>query len=69
MLYAHYEGFCRFCWTLFLDTIQAEAHSRSELAEPLAKRAMVSVFRKFRADTSDANLWNFAAAQRTVELL
>lgn len=61
MLYAHYEGFCKFCWTLILDTIAAEAHVRKDLVEALAKRSMITVFRTFRADTSDAAIWQFAS--------
>lgn len=60
MLYAHYEGFCKFCWTLLLDTIQAGAHIRRDLAEPIARRAMAPVFRRLRGDTSDSSLWKFA---------
>jgi hypothetical protein len=68
MLYAHYEGFCKFCWTLLLDAIQASAHIRRELAEPIAKRAMAPVFRQLRGDTSDTNLWRFASSQFENEL-
>src|SRR6266566_2230140 len=68
MLYAHYEGFCKFCWTLLLDAIQAGTHVRRELAEPIAKRAMAPVFRQLRGDTSDANLWRFGSSQFENEL-
>ncbi len=68
MLYAHYEGFFKFCWTLLLDTIQAEAHPRSELSAPLAKRALVTVFKKLRGDTSDENLWQFGTSNFHTEL-
>lgn len=68
MLYAHYEGFCKFCWTLLLDTIQAGAHIRRELAKPIAKRAMAPAFRKLRGDTSDSNLWDFGSSQFQTEL-
>ncbi len=60
MLYAHYEGFCKFAWTLMLDTINAEMHPRRALIEPLAKRAMIDVFKTLRSNTSVDNLWNFS---------
>jgi hypothetical protein len=60
MLYAHYEGFCKFCWTLMLDSIQGQVLSRQDLVDPLARRSMAAVFREVRGDTSDSNLWNFA---------
>src|SRR5258708_6791874 len=63
MLYAHYEGFCKFCWSPLQDTIQARGHLRRELAEPIARRAMANVFKKMRGDTSDANLWQFATTE------
>jgi hypothetical protein len=68
MLYAHYEGFCKFCWTLLLDTIQAGAHIRRDLAEPIAKRAMAPVFKRLKGDTSDSNLWRFGSTEFENEL-
>jgi hypothetical protein len=68
MLYAHYEGFCKFCWTLMLDTIGANAHLRSDLSEPLARRAMATVFKTLRGNTSDTNLWKFSSTEFQTEL-
>lgn len=68
MLYAHYEGFSKFCWTLMLNSIAAESHIRRDLAEPLAKRAMTAVFRTLRGDTSIDGLWNFATTTFQAEL-
>ena len=62
MLYAHYEGFSKFCWTLMLNTIEAQSHLRRDLTEPLAKRAMAAVFTRLRGNTSLSNLWKFATA-------
>ena len=63
MLYAHYEGVCKFCWQLMLDTIEAEARPRNELSEPLARRSMASVFKNLRGNTSDESLWRFACLE------
>jgi hypothetical protein len=68
MLYAHYEGFCKFCWTLLLDTIQAGAHIRRDLAEPIARRAMAPIFKRLRGDTSDVNIWRFGLIDFQSEL-
>lgn len=68
MLYAHYEGFCKFCWTILLDTIQKQSPVRSDLIESLAKRAMESVFKELRGDTSIENLWRFCSDRFTKEL-
>jgi hypothetical protein len=59
MLYAHYEGFSKFCWTIMINSIAAHAHLRRDLAEPLAKRAMASVFKTLRGDTSANSLWDY----------
>src|SRR4051812_35378005 len=59
LLYAHYEGFCKFCWTLLLDTIGSNACVRRDLVEPLAKLAMTKVFKTLRSNTSDEHLWDF----------
>lgn len=68
MLYAHYEGFCKFCWTLMLDTISAGSHLRRELVEPVARRAMATAFKTLRGNTSDDNLWQFGAGGFNGEL-
>lgn len=59
-LYAHYEGFCKFCWTLMLEAITTHSHLRYELIEPLQKLSLNPAFKKLRGDTSDNNLYNFA---------
>jgi MAE_28990/MAE_18760-like HEPN len=68
MLYAHYEGFCKFCWTLMLDIITANSHVRRDLVEPLARRTMTRVFKAVRTNTSDANLWKFSSTDFQREL-
>lgn len=69
MVYAHYEGFCKFCWTLLLGSIERRAFLRKDLAPPLARRAMKSVFCELRGDTSDENLWKFGFHEFGAELL
>jgi len=61
MVYAHYEGFCKFCWMLMLTYIERQKIVRQDLCEPLARRAMASVFRALRGNTSDESLWEFAS--------
>ena len=69
MLYAHYEGFCKFCWTCLLNAIQADSCRRSELIDPLAKRSMDSVFKRLRGNTSDERLWRFAFSEFHLQLM
>ena len=59
MLYAHYEGFCKFCWDLLLDAIEKKNCCRADVIDELAKLSLVEVFKHLRGDTSDAALWAF----------
>jgi hypothetical protein len=68
MLYAHYEGFSKFCWTILLDTIQKQRLQRKDLVAPLAKRAMDGVFRQLRGDTSTESFWRFCTTLFATEL-
>jgi len=68
MLYAHYEGFCKFCWTILLETIQKQGPPRGKLVEPLARRAMESVFKVLRGNMSNENLWTFFSERFASEL-
>jgi hypothetical protein len=69
MLYAHYEGFSKFCWTILLETIQKENLQRRDLVTPLAKLAMDRVFRTLRGDTSIESVWAFCTKKFEAELL
>jgi len=59
MLYAHYEGFCKFCWDLLLDEIEKRNHRRADAIDALIKLSLVGVFRNLRGNTSDSALWEF----------
>ena len=59
MLYAHYEGFCLFCWDLMLSAIEKEACTVGELNENLAKLAMAEEFGRLRRDMSSDRIWMF----------
>jgi hypothetical protein len=65
MLYAHYEGFCKFCWDLLLDTIEGAGCPRRDLVEPAAIVSLASVFKNFRGDTSDEKIWEFVTKDFT----
>jgi hypothetical protein len=59
MMYAHYEGFTKFCWDLVLDEIHRAAVNRCDLLEPLAVLSLEKVFSQLKADTSPTNIWSF----------
>jgi hypothetical protein len=59
MLYAHYEGFCLFCWNLMLDAIEKDACAVGDLQENLAMLAMAEHFGSLRSDMSSDRIWLF----------
>ena len=59
MLYAHYEGFCLFCWNLMLDAIEKSACTVGDLQECLGKLAMAKRFSELKKDMSPDRLWIF----------
>jgi hypothetical protein len=48
MLYAHYEGFCKATWDLFLDAIENENVKCGSLIDHLSIVAMKSDFNKLK---------------------
>jgi hypothetical protein len=59
MLYAHFEGFTKFCWDLALDEIEKENVKRCDLVESLTIVSLESVFSAFRGNTSSESIWTF----------
>lgn len=68
MMYAHYEGFHKFCWDLLLDGVQREGLVRGAVSDTFAKLSLVSVFKKFRGDTSPDGIWDFVRTQMAIEM-
>jgi hypothetical protein len=59
LLYAHYEGFSKYAWELYLEAIESEAPIRGDLKPPLACLSLEEQFAKLRGDTSAASLLEF----------
>ena len=59
MLYAHYEGFCKFCWDTLLDEIEKVPCVRCDAIEEVARLSLAKVFQEFRKDTSSDGIWSF----------
>lgn len=57
MLYAHYEGFTKFCWEIVLDEIQRRGVRREKLRDCVATLSLGHVFAGVRGDTSPTGLW------------
>lgn len=60
LMYAHYEGFHKFCWDLMLDAIESECVVRAAMSETFAKLSLSKAFRGLRGDGSADSFWQFA---------
>jgi hypothetical protein len=59
LLYAHFEGFTKFCWELLLDQVQNRKITVKELTPDFVLLALEKPFRRLRADMSSSSLWDF----------
>lgn len=59
MMYAHYEGFTKFCWDLALDEIHRASVNRCDVLEPLAVLSLEKIFSELKGDLSPNSVWSF----------
>jgi hypothetical protein len=59
MLYAHYEGFCKFAWDLYLDELQKLGIKRKDCREEIAKLSLQKYLNSFKWDLSIDSFWEF----------
>jgi hypothetical protein len=59
LLYAHYEGFTKFCWELLLDQIQNEKIPIKDLSETYQILALEKEFRSLRGKIDSASIHRF----------
>lgn len=61
ILYAHYEGFCKFCWDSYLDAVERDgAITSSQLKPELSLLSLRKLFKETRANLSDEALLSLA---------
>lgn len=65
MLYAHYEGFCKFAWDLYLEKLTQLALSRGTCRVPIARFSLAKRFRELRGDLSADALWSLCTRDFT----
>lgn len=68
MLYAHYEGFCKFCWDVFLDEVEKDGCARGDAIECIARLSLQKVFQRFRGDISPEAIWTFVHTTLPTEM-
>lgn len=59
MLYAHYEGFTKFCWELLLDQIEKEKIVIRDLDCTFKLLALEKNFRLLRGSLDSMSIWEF----------
>lgn len=59
LLYAHYEGFTKFCWDTVLDHIQSEKVPAESLQENFTMLALEGDFKRLRGDLTSPTIWKF----------
>jgi len=61
LLYAHYEGFCKYAWELYLEELGRLGLTRNDFIVPLARFSLEKGFRELRGDTSSESMWSFCS--------
>ena len=59
MLYAHFEGFSKFCWDTVLDHVQSEKLQADALSDNFMLLALEPSFRAHRGQLSADAIWNY----------
>jgi len=62
LLYAHYEGFFKFAWDLYLGALSDAHIRREEATETLARFSLSKKFRELRRDLSSSSLFSCFAS-------
>lgn len=68
LLYAHFEGFTKFCWELLLDHVQSERVSTGQLSKDFQLLALEKLFRALRGNNKSNALWDFYNTTLPTEL-
>lgn len=63
ILYAHYEGFFKFCWQLFLDEVQKSSTERRFCHEGLAILSLKDEFSALKGKLSPEMIWRFCVGE------
>lgn len=63
ILYAHYEGFCKFAWDSYLDEIEKKNLLRKHLHSDVALLSLRKRLKSLRGTLSDKSLWEFSSSE------
>jgi len=59
LLYAHYEGFCKYAWDLYLDALEELGIVRHACRSRIACFSLEREFKQLRGNLSPESLWDF----------
>lgn len=59
LLYAHYEGFCRFAWDYYLEELEKRGVVRSQCRPEVIILSLRKQFKGVQGDLSPNGLWSF----------
>jgi len=62
LLYAHYEGFCKFAWDTYFDVLEQLSCPRSLLIDNIASFSLNREFKILRGNLSEDQLWKFCTS-------
>jgi len=57
MMYAHYEGFCKFSWDFYLENMEKLGIARDTCGSAVAKFSLAKEFKELRGDMTADKLW------------
>ncbi len=63
LLYAHYEGFCKFAWDTYFDVLERLTFPRSLLVDEIARLSLGKEFKELRGSLSEDQLWKFCTTE------
>jgi hypothetical protein len=59
LLYAHYEGFCKFAWDYYFESLEKAEVPRDACVDHIVKTSLLKSFGEARADLSADGMWEF----------
>ncbi len=59
LLYAHYEGFTKFAWDIYLEALQGNGLARKDVSDELAMLSLLPEFNRLKSSMPAGDIWEF----------
>lgn len=63
LLYAHYEGFCKFLWDFYLDALEKQKIQREICEDRIACLSLEKDFKKLKSNLAPESIWSFCKSE------